>query len=74
VDLGGLRANAALKATLGALADEARRIDDVSIRLWGGIRPSSWHDAVSSPEDHLCLPEVDDKALAQCLGDKGETA
>jgi ATP-dependent helicase Lhr and Lhr-like helicase len=60
----GYRANATLKATLGALADEAQRVDDVSIRLRGDLRPSTWRDAVAALEHHLCLPEVDDKALA----------
>jgi ATP-dependent Lhr-like helicase len=60
----GYRANATLKATLGGLADEAQRVDDVSIRLRGDLRPSTWRDAVASLADHLCLPEVDDRALA----------
>jgi ATP-dependent Lhr-like helicase len=60
----GYRANATLKATLGGLADEAQRVDDVSIRLRGDLRLSTWRDAVASLTGHLCLPEVDDKALA----------
>ena len=60
----GYRANATLKATLGGLADEAQRVDDVSIRLRGDLRPSTWRDATAALEGHLCLPEVDDKALA----------
>jgi ATP-dependent helicase Lhr and Lhr-like helicase len=60
----GYRANATLKATLGGLADEAQRVDDVSIRLRGDLRPSTWRDAVASLTGHLCLPEVDDRALA----------
>jgi ATP-dependent Lhr-like helicase len=60
----GYRANATLKATLGGLADEAQRVDDVSIRLRGDLRSSTWRDATAALEGHLCLPEVDDKALA----------
>lgn len=60
----GYRTNATLKATLGSLADEAQRVDDVSIRLRGDLRPSTWRTAVASLQDRLCLPEVDDKALA----------
>jgi ATP-dependent Lhr-like helicase len=60
----GYRANATLKATLGGLADEAQRVDDVSIRLREDLRLSTWRDAVASLAGHLCLPEVDDKALA----------
>jgi ATP-dependent Lhr-like helicase len=60
----GYRANATLKATLGGLADEAQRVDDVSIRLRGDIRPSAWRAGVTELLGHLCLPEVDEKALA----------
>ena len=60
----GYRANATLKATLGDLADEAQRVDDVSIRLRGDLRPSTWRAAISELQDRLCLPAVDDKALA----------
>ena len=60
----GYRANATLKATLGGLADEGQRADDLSIRLRGDLRPQTWHEAVSELKDRLCLPEVDDKALA----------
>jgi ATP-dependent Lhr-like helicase len=60
----GYRANATLKATLGGLADEAQRVDDVSIRVRGDLRQSTWREAIAALEGHLCLPEVDDKALA----------
>jgi ATP-dependent Lhr-like helicase len=56
--------NATLKATLGALADESQRVDDLSIRLRADLRPSTWRHAVSELKDQLCLPEVDEKALA----------
>ena len=60
----GYRANATLKATLGGLADQSQRANDLSIRLRGDLRPQTWHEAVSELKDRLCLPEVDDKALA----------
>jgi len=60
----GYRANATLKATLGGVADEAQRVDDLSIRLRSDLRPSTWRDVVDAVRDRLCLPEVDEKALA----------
>jgi ATP-dependent helicase Lhr and Lhr-like helicase len=55
----GYRANATLEATLGGLADEPQRVEDLSIRL----RRRTWHEAVKDLKDRLCLPEVDDEAL-----------
>ena len=60
----GYRVNATLKATLGGVADEAQRVDDLSIRLRADLRPSTWRDVVDAVQDRLCLPEVDEKALA----------
>lgn len=60
----GYRANATLKATLGSLADDTQRVDDLSIRLRADVSPSSWREVAESLEDRLCLPEVDEKALA----------
>ena len=60
----GYRVNATLKATLGAVADEAQRVDDLSIRLRADLRPSTWREVVDAVQDRLCLPEVDEKALA----------
>ena len=59
----GYRTNATLKATLGGLADQSQRVDDLSIRLRTDLRPQTWADAVPELRDHLCLPEIDDKAL-----------
>ena len=56
--------NATLKATLGGLADETQRVDDLSIRLRGDLRPSSWRKVAGELAQQLCLPEVDEKALA----------
>jgi ATP-dependent Lhr-like helicase len=60
----GYRVNATLKATLGGLADELQRADDVSIRLRGDLQPSTWRSLVDQVKDRLCLPEIDEKALA----------
>jgi ATP-dependent Lhr-like helicase len=59
----GYRANATLKATLGSLADDTQRADDLSIRLRADLTPSSWRSVVGTLENRLCLPEVDEKAL-----------
>jgi ATP-dependent Lhr-like helicase len=60
----GYRANATLKATLGALADESQRVDDLSIRLRPDLRSQIWSIAVKELRNQLCLPEVDNKALS----------
>jgi ATP-dependent Lhr-like helicase len=59
----GYRVNATLKASLGNVADEAQRVDDLSIRLRADLRPTSWRGVVDAVRDRLCLPEVDEKAL-----------
>ena len=59
----GYRVNATLKATLGGLADEVQRVDDLSIRLRADLRPSTWRSLVDELKDRICLPEVDEKAL-----------
>jgi len=58
----GYRVNATLKATLGDVADTSQRVGDLSIRLRGDLRASTW-SAVHSLRDQLVLPEVDEKAL-----------
>jgi Lhr-like helicase len=60
----GYRVNATLKATLGDLADESQRVDDLSVRLRADLRPQTWSTAMKELREHLCLPEIDDKALA----------
>ena len=60
----GYRVNATLKATLGGLADELQRADDVSIRLRGDLWPSTWRSLVVQVKDRLCPPEIDEKALS----------
>jgi ATP-dependent Lhr-like helicase len=60
----GYRANATLQATLGSLADPSQRVSDVSLRLKADLRPGTFGPAARELRDHLCLPSVDDKALA----------
>jgi ATP-dependent Lhr-like helicase len=52
----GYWVNATLKATLGNVADEAQRVDDLSIRPRANLRPSSWRGMVDAVQDRLCLP------------------
>jgi ATP-dependent Lhr-like helicase len=59
----GYRVNATLKASLGDVADESQRVDDLSIRLRIDLRPTSWRGVIDAVQDRLCLPEVDEKAL-----------
>jgi ATP-dependent Lhr-like helicase len=59
----GYRTNATLKATLGSLADQSQRVNDVSIRLRTDIQPGTWRSAIAELQDCLVLPDVDEKAL-----------
>jgi ATP-dependent Lhr-like helicase len=60
----GFRANATLVATLSELVDPAQGFDDSFIRLRSGLTPREWQDALKDAEERLCLPHVDEKALA----------
>jgi ATP-dependent helicase Lhr and Lhr-like helicase len=60
----GYRANATLQATLGSLADPAQRVSDVAVRLKADLQPETFVQAARGLRDHLCLPSIDDKALA----------
>jgi ATP-dependent Lhr-like helicase len=60
----GFRANATLAATLSDLADEKQRVDDVSIRLRTGLTRDLWQAGTADATQRLCLPEVDERALA----------
>ncbi|MEU1396957.1 DEAD/DEAH box helicase [Micromonospora zamorensis] len=59
----GLRANAALTATLGEVVDPAQRFDDYAIRLRENLTPQDWRPLVADASHRLCLPEVNDRAL-----------
>lgn len=60
----GYRVNATLKATLSGLADSSQRVSDLNIRLRADLRPGTWPAVVREVRDRLCLPDIDDKALA----------
>jgi ATP-dependent Lhr-like helicase len=59
----GFRANATLAASLGSLADEKQRFDDVSVRLRSDLARDIWHAGVADVAERLCLPEIDERAL-----------
>ena len=53
-----------VRAALGGIADPSQRVSDVSIRLRCDLRAVMWPSVVRELRGRLCLPEVDDKALA----------
>ncbi|SCE79204.1 ATP-dependent helicase Lhr and Lhr-like helicase [Micromonospora echinospora] len=60
----GLRANATLAATLSEVVDPVERYDDFAVRLRENVTPAEWSATVADAADRLCLPRVDEKALA----------
>ena len=64
MDLGRLRANATLATTLSSLTDPVQRFDDASIRLRSDLTPDMWKAGTADAADRLCLPDVDERALA----------
>ncbi len=60
----GYRANATLAATLSDLTDTTQRVDDASIRLRSDLTLEMWRAATADATERLCLPDVDDRALA----------
>lgn len=60
----GYRANTTLAATLSGLADEKQRVDDASIRLRADVTHDLWHSGSDDAAQRICLPEVDERALA----------
>ncbi len=59
----GFRANATLAASLGSLADEKQRFDDVSVRLRSDLVREMWQPGVADASQRLCLPDVDERAM-----------
>jgi ATP-dependent Lhr-like helicase len=53
-----------LVATLSELVDPMQAFDDSFIRLRGDLTPQEWRDGVKDAAERLCLPHVDEKALA----------
>ena len=60
----GYRANATLAATLSHLTDSVQRFDDASVRLRGDLTREMWKAGTVDAAERLCLPEVDERALA----------
>jgi len=60
----GYRANATLAATLSDLADNVQRFDDARIRLRPDVTVEMWKASTINVVDRLCLPDVDERALA----------
>lgn len=60
----GYRANATLAATLSDLTDEKQRCDDTSVRLRTDLTHDMWRAATTDATQRLCLPDVDERALA----------
>ena len=60
----GYRANATLAATLSHLTDSVQRFDDASIRMRGDLSLEMWKTGTGDAAERLCLPEVDQRALA----------
>jgi ATP-dependent Lhr-like helicase len=61
----GFRTNATLAATLAGIADEKQQpFDDQSIRLRSDLTREMWQAGVADAAQRLCLPEIDERALA----------
>ncbi|MFC7761175.1 hypothetical protein ACFQY4_26425 [Catellatospora bangladeshensis] len=60
----GFRANATLTATLDDLVDPAQSYDDIRIRLRADLTREQWLAGVADAVERICLPDIDDKALA----------
>lgn len=60
----GFRANATLAATLSGLVDEKQSFDDPSVRLRTDLTRDMWRSGIADVGERLCLPNVDERALA----------
>jgi ATP-dependent Lhr-like helicase len=60
----GYRANATLAATLSDLTDSVQRFDDACIRMRTDLSHEMWKDGTADAAERLCLPDVDERALA----------
>jgi ATP-dependent Lhr-like helicase len=60
----GYRANATLAATLSDLSDDIQRFDDADIRMRTDLTAEMWKAATGDAADRICLPDVDERALA----------
>ena len=60
----GFRANATLAATLSDLADGLQHYTDTYLRMRADLSAEMWKIATRDAADRICLPEVDQAALA----------
>jgi ATP-dependent Lhr-like helicase len=60
----GFRANATLAATLSDLTDPVQRFEDEFVRLRADLTPADWRFGTTDATQRLCLPEINEKALA----------
>ncbi|MCX9191372.1 ATP-dependent helicase [Carbonactinospora thermoautotrophica] len=60
----GYRGNATLQATLSGITDAKQQASDFWLRLRSDLTPEMWRAALRDAPEHLCLPEVDEKAVA----------
>lgn len=60
----GYRANATLAATLSDITGGQQRFEDTHLRLRSDLTLEMWRAATADAADRICLPEVDERALA----------
>ncbi|MEV4628620.1 DEAD/DEAH box helicase [Micromonospora sp. NPDC049523] len=60
----GYRANATLASTLDGLTDPMQNHEDNYIRLRKDLLPAEWKAGTAGAAERMCLPHVDEKALA----------
>jgi len=60
----GYRANATLASTLSGIADPKQDHEDHFVRLRSDLTPAQWRAGTADAGQRLCLPEVQEKALA----------
>ena len=69
----GYRANATLAATLSSLTDSVQRFDDASLRLRSDLSQEMWKAGSADAADRLCLPDIDERALAGLASSVGRS-
>jgi ATP-dependent Lhr-like helicase len=60
----GYQANATLAATLSELTDSIQRFTSTDIRMRSDLTVEMWKEATGDVADRLCLPDVDERAIA----------
>lgn len=60
----GFRTNATLAATVSEVVDPVHRFNDQQIRLREDLTPTMWRELSRDANTRLCLPDVNEKALA----------